>query len=111
MPPGWVDEAILEFRRYLSLQVVATQPIPMFSRQVDEVWHTCVLFTRLYADLCRTCFGYFVHHEPADEEAPGSVTWSDFADIYREFYGEPGRLWTMDRDAGDLFPRSNERKR
>jgi hypothetical protein len=68
MPEAWIDDAIMEFRRYLGLYAVTNGPLPMLSRHVDKVWHTCLLFSQLYADLCEQSFGTFVHHEPHVED-------------------------------------------
>jgi hypothetical protein len=99
MPSAWVDEAIFEFRRYLGLRVIASGSITMFSRQVDDVWHTCLLHSRLYADLCQRSFGHFVHHEPrCNSDGDPSGAWADFERLYRALYGvQPGRLWQMGR--------------
>ncbi len=94
MPSGWVDEAILEFRRYLGLRLLDPQPLMMFSKPVDNVWHTCLLFSRLYADLCQQVFGGFVHHEPT--VAPVSDLagcWDAFQTAYERAYGPLNRLW------------------
>lgn len=100
LPPSWVDDAILEFRRYLALRVVASEPVTMLSRPIDEVWHTCLLFSRLYADLCERSFGHFIHHEPAAGGDPDvRAEWSEFEEAYRSLFGEPGRLWQMGRPA------------
>lgn len=100
MPSSWVDEALLEFRRYLSLRLLSRGPLSMFSRHVDTVWHTCLLFSRLYAELCQQAFGEFVHHEPVPEAELSDerqASWQKFRDAYVALYGEPGRLWGMDR--------------
>jgi hypothetical protein len=100
MPAGWVDEALLEFRRYLSLRGLAQYPLTMFSKQVDDVWHTCLLFSRLYAQLCHEAFGRFVHHEPAAGPEPDrAARWREFENVYGCYYGPPGRLWQMGRPA------------
>ncbi len=90
-PPALVDLLIFEFRRYLGLRLVLGHSVPMLNHLVDEIWHTCLLFTRLYADLCEQAFGTFVHHDPAvapwtDVEA----RWQDFVRGYEELYGPPG---------------------
>jgi hypothetical protein len=96
MPRSWVDEAIYEFRRYLGLVALSSQPVPMTSKAVDDVWHTCLLFTQLYADLCASTVGWFVHHEPADERhALSDSDRLDFRAAYEWLYGPPGRLWPI----------------
>jgi hypothetical protein len=97
LPATWLAEAVFEFRRYLGLRRVFSCSFPMFSDQVDEVWHTCLLFTELYAALCRKVFGYFTHHDPWDEPKPERVPalWQRFSTAYHEVYGPPGYLWTI----------------
>jgi hypothetical protein len=99
IPSSWIDEAILEFRRYLGLQIIAPGPLPMFSKHVDDVWHACLLFSRIYADLCETVFGRFVHHDPktGHEEEAAVEAWAVFAASYEHFYGPVGRLWRTGR--------------
>jgi hypothetical protein len=98
MPQSWVDDALFEFRRFLGLQVLAPGPRTMFSHQVDLVWHTCLLFTRLYADYCQAAFGYFFHHEPATHAQIGrQEQFQDFVQLYKRAYGAPNRLWYMQR--------------
>jgi hypothetical protein len=36
--------------------------------QLDEMWHTFMLFTRDYADFCERYFGFFLHHVPNEDE-------------------------------------------
>jgi hypothetical protein len=96
MPTSWLDDAILEFRRYLGLRAIEGRSLLMFSKQVDNVWHACLLFSRLYADLCQQAFGQFIHHEPADGPEPNpEARWQEFEAAYRRVYGEPHRLWRM----------------
>ncbi len=38
--------------------------IDMFSEEVDELWHTFLLFTQDYQKFCEECFGRFIHHVP-----------------------------------------------
>jgi hypothetical protein len=100
MPAAWLDEAIYEFRRYLSLRVLASRPVMMLSRPIDGVWHTCLLFTRLYMDYCEQAFGEYVHHDPATEShSDRAAHWREFAATYERYYGPPGRLWQMGRPA------------
>jgi hypothetical protein len=38
----------------------------MPSQAVDDAWHEFILFTRQYAQFCRSAFGRFLHHTPAE---------------------------------------------
>jgi hypothetical protein len=94
MPSDWVDEAMLEFRRYLGLHFLVPCPRLMFSDHVDHVWHTCLLFSRLYADFCQQTLGYFFHHEPATGTDPErDAKFVEFAHTYERIYGKLSHLW------------------
>ena len=99
MPSTWVDEAVLEFRRYLALRTLFPgTSLQMFSRQIDAVWHTCLLFSRKYAEWCNLAFGQFVHHEPATAPMTppeAEYEWQAFADAYERAFGPLPRLWQM----------------
>lgn len=59
-----VDEAIEEYKHYMTLILLGYKPLDMFSQQVDDVWHNHILFTKDYANFCQQVFGYFLHHNP-----------------------------------------------
>lgn len=37
------------------------------SELVDIGWHTFILYTKPYADFCRSYVGHFIHHNPTDD--------------------------------------------
>jgi hypothetical protein len=92
LPGARVDDAILEFRRFLGLVIVGYDGgLSLCSAAVDEVWHTCVLFTRLYADLCEQTVGHFVHHVPCMGETGDDGLHEGehlFEQVYSRVYGE-----------------------
>jgi hypothetical protein len=56
--------------------------------QLDEMWHTFVLFTRDYADFCERNFGFFVHHVPTEaEEEAGPVDLKKVREQLEQQYG------------------------
>lgn len=63
------DMVILEqeLKRYLILAIVKTD-IPggsgMYSTDVDNLWHSFILFTKEYADFCNLHARHFIHHAP-----------------------------------------------
>ena len=94
MSEDWVDLAILEFQRYLAVRLLSPEPVMMLSAVVDEVWHATILFTRLYADLCRRVFGHFLHHDPEMQPITDpSAKWRVFEQRYTALFGAPGALW------------------
>jgi len=68
------DVVILEqeFKRFMALSLYESSDglgTGMFSSDVDNLWHSFLLFTKEYADFCHEHIGHFVHHVPElDEE-------------------------------------------
>ena len=61
-----------ELKRYLILAGDADDgdSLGMMSSEVDNLWHTFLLFTKEYQAFCNDMFGKFIHHCPKiDEEA------------------------------------------
>ena len=100
LPAERVDDAIFEFRRFLGLAIVAyDRTLSAYSAAVDEVWHTCLLFTRLYADLCEQTVGRFVIHEPLMEGTGDDARLLEgermFEQAYSRVYGEMTTLQAL----------------
>lgn len=94
LPKGRVDEAIAEFRKFLKLIAMGHRGIGMTSRDVDEVWHTFILFTRDYAQFCKDVFGFFLHHQPNLPSQPlGNESSILFAEAYRTEFGAIPAIW------------------
>ncbi|OGO95070.1 MAG: hypothetical protein A3F10_00595 [Coxiella sp. RIFCSPHIGHO2_12_FULL_42_15] len=36
--------------------------------EIDDMWHTFLLFTKDYMNFCHTYFGCYMHHVPTEEE-------------------------------------------
>ncbi len=45
-----------------SLQFACTVHTEM--KEIDDMWHTFLLFTRDYMEFCFNYFGHYLHHEP-----------------------------------------------
>lgn len=55
--------------------------VKVASDEIDQMWHTFLLFTRDYRDFCEQWLGRFVEHEPFEEARPEYYTVTrDFAD-------------------------------
>lgn len=55
------------FRRYILLNLLKPKTMSMLampSEAVDSVWHAALLHTRWYANMCKDCLGWYMHHEP-----------------------------------------------
>jgi hypothetical protein len=94
VPSHLVDEAMLEFRRYVGLHYLVPCPRLMFSDHVDHVWHTFLLFSRLYADFCQLVLGHFFHHDPIMGPDPDRASkLAEFRGAYEQLFGPVGHLW------------------
>ncbi len=89
------DETAMALRRealrYLTLSVLhPDKQLPMFSKHVDEYWHTFILFTREYFTFCKRLGVPYIHHQPnVDKSKPKQgQTLCDFARIYEQTFGE-----------------------
>jgi len=69
-------------------------------KEMDDMWHTFLLFTMDYADYCEKYFGEFIHHMPTtdDEEMPTDEEFSTdltryLSYIYDQLGEETVRSW------------------
>ena len=63
-PLAQIEQAVVEFKRYVALIGLGYTGLSMRSYQVDEVWHNFILFTHEYDEFCRHTVGQFIHHAP-----------------------------------------------
>ena len=54
----------IELKRFLILAGDNDDGIDMFGLEVDNLWHTFLLFTKEYQKFCHDMFGKFIHHTP-----------------------------------------------
>ncbi len=57
-----------EMLRYLALSTTDTEQGLTVTGEVDEMWHTFILFTQRYNDFCKAIGTDFIHHTPAEEK-------------------------------------------
>jgi predicted methyltransferase len=89
-----------ELKRYLILRALhPCRRYPM-AGPVDGLWHTFLLFTRLYARFCNRIAGQFLHHTPADIESEQELKqfrkdygnlWNDYPGVFGE--PPPASIW------------------
>lgn len=65
----WTEEKALSelenFKVFLALCGIAGFPV-VPTKDIDEVWHACILHTSFYMRLCNLLFGKYIHHRPSD---------------------------------------------
>ncbi|WP_169084483.1 hypothetical protein [Paenibacillus sp. PL91] len=85
-----------ELKRYF-LMCGIMRSVPMYSRQVDAVWHEMLMFTREYEQFCTRFCGEMIHHAPHAAGVtphPGERALFDW--VYSELFEQApasGRIW------------------
>lgn len=97
-----VDEALIEFKKYMALVALGHEELGMHSSEVDEVWHSFILFTREYEEFCRKISGRMIHHRPNTSRRPHlpPASVSKFKQAYTTFFGPPPPIW-LSRKSSD----------
>lgn len=93
-----------EFKRFIVMSVILKDTgIGMYSKDVDNLWHSFILFTKEYTDFCTTFNGKFIHHVPEVEEktpekrAEVQKDFQQFIKNYEElFHEEIHPVWFLD---------------
>jgi len=96
LPEHIIDDAIVEYRKFMALLRLGFQRLSMHSREVDQVWHTHIIFTKNYAAFCDQVFGEFIHHDPITSRTPVEAmknTNASFFEAYNKVFGKPSSLW------------------
>lgn len=74
-----------EWKRYLLISAIL-RSVPMYSREVDEIWHEMLMFTREYQEFCQRFFTTMLHHAPNTGKhkklTPGERAWFDLVYLF-----------------------------
>lgn len=76
-----------ELKRYFMLCAIMNR-VPMFSSDMDELWHEMLMFTREYQQFSEAFFGRMLHHAPhsgGSQPMPEERAWFDW--LYVECFG------------------------
>ena len=60
--PEKFDALLPEFQKFLGLIMVGYGPVGMFSMPIDKLWHSLILCSHLWADLCLGLHGRMINH-------------------------------------------------
>lgn len=80
------QDLIEEYKKFLYIAVTDGPATP--SKQVDEIWHEHILFTKDYFGRWSEILGRTLHHEPGFKGEDFSKTFKRTEDKKREFFGE-----------------------
>lgn len=87
------EEIFVEFKRFLAVSAACASvgSGTGMAGPVDDMWHTALLFTRDYRELCRL-LGGFIDHEPDVNEHDSEASlegYTRFAEIYELAFRQP----------------------
>lgn len=93
-----------EFKRFMVMSVLLEDKgIGMYSKDIDNLWHSFILFTKEYATFCDRFNGKFIHHVPETEEktpdkrAEAREDFQQFIKNYEELFKEEIHpIWFLD---------------
>lgn len=99
-----------ELKRYLSLcSIYPDCNFHMFSEEVDNLWHTFIIYTREYARFCKEVAGKYLHHVPLDNKVKNlnnnRAEKIKFIEKYTAIFKEkpPSHIWSKGGDCSDCF--------
>ena len=81
-----IDKAFVEFRRFIALVVFGHKGLAVPSKEVDEIWHTFILFTREYMSFCERVAGEFIHHCPPESTLPSANNYVPYLPVYLSYF-------------------------
>lgn len=93
-----VERALHEYKQFLALMHWNPEAALVPSEDIDEVWHTHVLYTARYQADCETIFGRFQHHLPTfgeSEEAEDEDGRDETLKLFEEAFGEVPQSYSL----------------
>lgn len=90
-----VESGITEFKKYIALFALGYEELGMISHEVDDVWHSFILFTEEYTKFCQGVFGRYIHHAPNTSRSPhlSRKCVVNFTDAYTHVFGPLPGIW------------------
>lgn len=114
---GWTRSFALrateEYRKFLLIAATVDHGVSP-SVVVDQVWHTHILYTRHYWQMCREILGFEFHHEPAvgttEDRGKLGDAYAQTLAKYQAIFGEiPADIWPT-KPARDPFVRVDSKR-
>jgi hypothetical protein len=87
-------EAVRRYKNFLILLLKYPDQVLAPAPDIDEAWHSHILFTREYIRDCQTIFGDYLHHSPSRNSGPEEKHAMEEAqfrtsDLYINEFNEP----------------------
>ncbi|EJR29915.1 hypothetical protein EXW32_29980 (plasmid) [Bacillus mycoides] len=83
-----------ELKRYFVIKSIVRNA-PMFSNQVDNIWHEMLMFTKDYQKFCYTFSGEMIHHTPNVEVVQDAYSRGWFDWIYLQLFEPTAYTWKI----------------
>ncbi len=91
--PVAAKETVRKYKNFLTLKYVYPDLEFAPRREIDEIWHQHILFTKNYMRDCELIFGKYIHHTPslgtAEERRTLDKRFVESARIYEDYFQEP----------------------
>lgn len=101
---GYTDQDMVilekELKRFL-IMTTTNSYLGMYSKDVDNLWHTFILFTKEYSEFGHKFAGKFIHHEPETSETRTAAEQAQARREFREFIAKYKQ--TFHEDAHDIW--------
>lgn len=91
---GWLQEdayeSVRRYKNFLMIRIKYPDVGVVPTSDIDEVWHTHILYTREYTRDCKMLFGEYLHHSPAgdDEKEKVLIIYHQTAKLYQKEFQE-----------------------
>lgn len=97
---------LFELKRYFLLAKILKK-VPMFSEEVDEVWHSMILFTKDYEQFSNRFYGNMLHHYPNTSQEPAPQDRAFFDWVFSQLFSITEFSW---KSWGDFFKEPLDKK-
>lgn len=95
MPTHEAEADVLELKKWLILCVLYPEKdFPMLKGRLDDVWHSALLYTPVYVQLCRALGQDYIHHTPCLDSPRRQLTSNEVT--VQERYEELLRLYELE---------------
>lgn len=87
---------IEEYKKFIWLSTIMyVSP----SHQIDQVWHTHILYTKDYTEMCMKLKGKYIHHNPTSSKEKSERKADPYFDTlrkYEDYFGSvPEDIWRL----------------
>lgn len=93
-PSNLAATACKLYKNFLWLHCKYSDVLLVPTKDIDEVWHNHILFTKQYHADCEALFGRYLHHHPSDRDNEAEINklvepFQTTKALYLQEFGEP----------------------